>query len=63
MPLAGFEPAAPPYDRLLTARPPGSACASYTVVYLFSWACELDLDYQLGTAVDEMYHDTAPSYF
>jgi hypothetical protein len=62
MPLAGFEPTATANDRLQTARPPGSTSASYTVIYLFSWACEFELDYQLGTAVDEMYHDTAPSY-
>jgi hypothetical protein len=63
MPLAEFEPAAPPNDRLQTTRPPGSASASYAVIYLFSWACEFELDYQLGTAVDEMYHDTSLSYF
>jgi len=58
MPLEGFEPAASPNDWLQTARPPGSAPASHTVIYLFSRACEFELDYQLGTAVDEMYHDT-----
>jgi hypothetical protein len=62
MPLVRFEPASPPNVRLQTARPQGSASASYTVIYLFSWACEFELDYHLGTAVGEMYHDTAPSY-